>query len=96
MMRFEHTVGPWVLKFGESIYGDGKRLATCAKSKEHKAEVLANARLMQASPNLFDAVLGLLNATDESEHEEARKKAWLAVALALGESEETVRDKFLS
>ncbi len=73
-MAEQHTPGPWHQLADGFIYAkDGGRVADAAPwSPAHKARtdetVKANARLIEAAPELLDALIDLLLDTQHSDH----------------------------
>jgi len=64
-MNTQHTPGPWAIKNGRCIYGNGdfiKPFVASVEDDHNDAETVANARLIAASPELLDVAQFALRA----------------------------------
>ena len=94
-MSAKHTRGPWILEVGEvccvRAQQDGGRIALMANLKgqfglsgrRNASEVVANARLIAAAPDLLAALQSVLaNSLDSQGLADAHKQARAAIAKA--------------
>ena len=89
-MTDQHTPGPWLADFGETTsvrLSDGSRVATVNHLRLHSrvaaSEAAANARLIEAAPEMLEALEGYISDCTNDECERCIK-ARAAIAKARG------------
>lgn len=89
-MTEQHTPGPWVADFGETTsvrLSDGSRVATVNHLRLHgrvaASEAAANARLIEAAPEMLEALEGYISDCTNDECERCIK-ARAAIAKVRG------------
>jgi hypothetical protein len=92
-MTDKHTPGPWLADFGETTsvrLSDGSRVATVNHLRPHSrvaaSEAAANARVIAASPEMWDLVVAGVDNLDFTTGDEeltAEEVAWRRKAVAL-------------
>lgn len=95
--QLKHTPGPWITKGCSGIYqtpdiydkgGNCIAYLDSRGALASKNEMLANANLIAAAPDLLEAITAFLNSPSEFDDAEVIKKIHKALAKAKGEDHE--------